>query len=115
MAPTIRIPGTDKFMTFKLLLTNRKPADNTIRSIAAGMNKFGATRMRLAAATSRIRTVHEDTQVGDKIAHLPNCPLLVVLLPLPGTARYKYIGEVYSETFANLFKDGWEDEKSWKF
>ena len=112
---TVRILLRERFMTFRSALTNREPpSDESIGSIAASMNKFEGSRMRLAATSSRIRTVHEDAEVGDKVAFLPNCPLPVVLRPVSGGARYKYIGEVYSETFADLFKDGWGDKKTLK-
>jgi hypothetical protein len=112
---TIRMLGAERVMSLRSILTNRKlPNDDTIGSIAAGMNKFEGTRMRLATTSSRIRTVHENAEVGDKIAFLPNCPLPVVLRPVLDGARYKYIGEVYSETFAGLFKDGWGEKRALK-
>lgn len=112
---TFRGLSTEKFMTLRSLLTNNEPpAEGIIAAIANGMERFTASRMRLAATGSRLRVVCENAAVGDKIAVLPNCPLPIVLRSVLGSARYNYIGEVYSESFARLFKDDWREKRTLK-
>lgn len=95
------------------LFTNREPlTENSVVALAAALEKIHASEMRLAVTDRRIRIVHKYADVGDKIAFLPNCPLPVVLRPVPGSSRYRYIGEAYSEAFARLFKENWGDKKS---
>ena len=109
---TIRGMLPEKFLTLRSLLTNSKPPTNdAVAALASGIEKFDTAKMRLVVTGSRIRLVHEDADVGDQIAFLPNCPLPVVLRPVPGRARYRYVGEVYSESFARLFKDDFGDMK----
>lgn len=62
-----------------------------------------------------MRIVHQNTQVGDRIALLPNCPIPVVLRPYLARQMYQLVGEAYSEAFARLFHGhfGGRNDRPW--